>query len=180
MGLEFFGWISDSPGFALQKKLAIMSVHNSILATCIKQTRDANWQWQVAPFTKGKLVYLSSKNISFMKGLIHKLIPKFIGPYQILEDFGNSSFRIELPTHWRDVECTTFSLLWEHMPNDDCLFPGWLDTQLGNTPEAEGEWAINHILSPVPIPSLKYYENLGIQCGYHIIRSPTYKRLLNT
>ena len=32
---------------------------------------------------KGELVYLSSKNISFMKGLTRKLI----GPYWILDDF---------------------------------------------------------------------------------------------
>ena len=38
------------------------------------------------------------------------------------------------------------SLLWEHIPNDNCLFPGRLDTQLGDTPDAEGEWAFDHIL----------------------------------
>ena len=150
MGLEFFGWISDSPGFALQKKLAIMSAHDSILTAHIKQTHDANQQQQVAPFMKGELVYLYSKNISFAKGLTHKLIPKFIGPYQILDDFGNSSFRIELPTHlkgWGVHNVFHVFLLQEHIPNNDCLFPGQLDTRLGNTPEAEGEWAVNHILS---------------------------------
>ena len=135
--------------FALQKKLAIVSAHDSILAARIKQTHDANQQRRVAPFMKGELVYLSSKNISFVKGLARKLIPKFIGPYRILDDFGNSSFRIELPTHLkrRGVhDVFHASLLQEHITNDDCLFPGQLDTRLGNTPEAEGEWAVNHIL----------------------------------
>ena len=39
------------------------------------------------------------------------------------------------------------SLLREHIPNDDRLFPGRMDTQLGITPETEGEWAVDRILS---------------------------------
>ena len=43
--------------FALQKKLAIMSAHDSILSARIKQTRDANRKRRAAPFKKGELVY---------------------------------------------------------------------------------------------------------------------------
>ena len=49
--------------FALQKKLALMAAHDSIIAARVKQTRDANQKWQVAPFEKDDLVYLSTKNI---------------------------------------------------------------------------------------------------------------------
>jgi hypothetical protein len=66
-----------------------MSVHNSILAARIKQTQDANWKRQSIPLLKGDLAYLSTQNISFQKGLAQKLIPKFIGPYKILQVFGN-------------------------------------------------------------------------------------------
>ena len=31
------------------------------------------------------------------------------------------------------------------MPNDDQLLSGWLDTQLGNTNDLEGEWAVDVI-----------------------------------
>jgi hypothetical protein len=75
---------SEYPGvrnFALQRKLALVTAHNSILAAYVKETRSANWKWQVVPFGEGDLVYISSKNISFPKGLARKLIPKFIGPY---------------------------------------------------------------------------------------------------
>ncbi|KAF8808244.1 hypothetical protein BYT27DRAFT_7097399, partial [Phlegmacium glaucopus] len=71
--------------FALQKKLALMSAHDSILAARVKQTRDANRKRQDVPFKERDLVYLSTKNISFPKGLARKLIPKFIGPYKILK-----------------------------------------------------------------------------------------------
>jgi hypothetical protein len=33
------------------------------------------------------------------KGLARKLIPKYIGPYKIVQDFRNQSFKIELPVH---------------------------------------------------------------------------------
>lgn len=113
--------------FAQQKKLAIMSAHDSILAARVKQTRNANQKRQVAPFEKGDLVYLSSKNITFPKGLARKLIPKFIGPYRILKDFGNFSYQLELPSNLKQRgvhDVFHASLLRIHHPNDDRLFPG--------------------------------------------------------
>lgn len=89
------------------------------------------------------------KNIKFPKGLARKLIPKFIGPYKILEDFGNESFKIDLLKHLKQRgvhDSFHASLLRIHVPNDDRLFPGQLDTQLGNADGTEGEWAVDHIM----------------------------------
>ncbi|KJA15262.1 hypothetical protein HYPSUDRAFT_98629, partial [Hypholoma sublateritium FD-334 SS-4] len=71
--------------FALQRKLAIVSAHDSLLTARVKQTQDANKHRRPAPFQEQDLVYISTKNISFPKGLARKLIPKFIGPYRILK-----------------------------------------------------------------------------------------------
>ena len=104
-----------------------ITAHDSILAAQVKQTRDANRQRLQVPFKEDNLVYLSSKNISFPKGLARKLLPKFIGPYKILRDFGNSSFQLELPPHLkrRGVHDIFHSSLQKiHVPNDDWLFPG--------------------------------------------------------
>ena len=136
--------------FAMQKKLAIMAAHDSILSARIKQTRDANRKRRAAPFQKGELVYLSTQNISFPRGLARKLIPKFIGPYKILQDYGNSSFRLDLPPQLKQRgihDVFHASLLREHIPNDDRLFPGRMDTQIGNDPETTGEWAVDRIVS---------------------------------
>ena len=136
--------------FALRKKLAIMAAHDSILSARVKQTRDANRKRRSTPFKAGELVYLSMQHISFAKGLARKLLPKFIGPYKILQDFENSSFQLELPPHLkrRGVhDIFHLSLLREHVPNDDRLFPGRLYTQFGNTPETEGEWTVEQVLS---------------------------------
>ena len=113
--------------FVLQRKLVLMSAHDSILAARVKQTRNANRKRQLAPFKENELVYLSSKNISFPKGLARKLIPKFIGPYRILKDFKNQSFLIDLPSHLKQRGIHNVfhaALLRIHVPNDDRLFPG--------------------------------------------------------
>jgi hypothetical protein len=88
---------SDIHSFALQKKLAIMLAHDSILAARVKQIWDANRKRIVAPFKENDLVYISTKNIRFHEGLAHKLIPKYISPYLIVKDFLNPLFQIKLP-----------------------------------------------------------------------------------
>lgn len=114
-------------------KYAIMSAHNSILATYVKQTHKANRSRWPAPFVKGDLVYVSTKNTSLPRGLARKLISKYIGLYLITEDFKNNSYRIELPADLkrRGVHNVFHSLLLcVHKPNDDCLFPGRLASQV--------------------------------------------------
>jgi hypothetical protein len=136
--------------FALQKKLALMAAHDSILAARVKQTRDANRKRQASPFNENDLVYLSTKNITFPKGLARKLIPKYIGPYKIVKDFKNHSFRLDLPPQMKQRgvhDVFHSSLLRIHHPNDDRLFPGRLDDQISNEVDPEGEWAVESILS---------------------------------
>ena len=136
--------------FAQQRKFAIIAAHDSILAARIKQTRDANKHRRLAPFQEKDLVYISTKNISFPKGLARKLIPKYIGPYTVLQDFGNQSFEIELPPHLKQRGVHNVfhaALLRAYIPNDDRLFPGRLFTQLNAGNENEPEWAVDKILS---------------------------------
>jgi hypothetical protein len=136
--------------FALQRKLALIAAHDSVLAARVKQTRDANRRRRLAPFCEGDLVYLSTKNINFPKGLARKLIPKYIGPYKILQDFKNQSFKIDLPSHLKQRGVHNVfhaSLLRVHVPNDDRLFPGRLDSQINSGESLEPEWAVDKILS---------------------------------
>jgi hypothetical protein len=141
---------SSIRNFALQKKLALMAAHDSILAAHVKQTCDANRKHQAAPFHEQDLVYLSTKNITFPKGLARKLIPKYIGPYKIVKDFKNHSFRLDLPSQMKQRgvhDVFHSSLLRIHHPNDDRLFPGHLDAQISHDVDPEGEWAVESILS---------------------------------
>jgi hypothetical protein len=93
-------------------------------------------------------VMVSTKNIRFEKGLARKLIPKFIGPYTILRDLGNSSFKVELPANMKQRgvhDVFHASLLRIHVPNDDRCFPGRLESQLGIPTDATNEWAVERI-----------------------------------
>ena len=67
-----------------------------------------------------------------------------------MKDFGNSSFRIALPAHLKQRgihDVFHASLLRIHHPNDDRLFPGRLDSQIGLEDISTGEWAVDKILS---------------------------------
>jgi hypothetical protein len=136
--------------FAQRVKLALMSAHDSIIAARVKQTRDANRHRRKVPFVVDDLIYISTKNLSFKKGLARKLSPKYIGPYRILKDFGNSSFLIDLPPSLkqRGVHPVYHAqYLRIHHPNDDRLFPGRLDSQLGIADQLESEWKVDQIVS---------------------------------
>ncbi|EGO04743.1 hypothetical protein SERLA73DRAFT_26917, partial [Serpula lacrymans var. lacrymans S7.3] len=80
----------------------------------------------------------------FPKGLAQKLIPKFIGPYLLEEDFNNNSFRVNLPSNLHPVFHS--SLMRIHIPNDDRLFPGRLESQLSEQDDADKQWAIDKIM----------------------------------
>jgi hypothetical protein len=126
-----------------------MSVHDSIIASRVKQTRDANKKRRLAPFVKGDLVYLSTKNLTFPRGLARKLIPRYIGPMTILEDFGNQSFRLKIPDTLKQRgvhDVFHASLLRVHIPNDDRLFPGRSDEQITAPGDEDSEWAIERII----------------------------------
>jgi hypothetical protein len=144
---------NEYPGvriFAQKMQNAVTAAHDSIIEARAKQTRSANRHRRPAPFVKGDLVYISTKNMSVAKGRARKLVPKYIGPYRILEDFGNSSFRIDLPANLKSRGLHNVfhaSLLRIHAPNDDRLFPGRLDVQLDVLGGTEGEWLVDRIRS---------------------------------
>ena len=103
------------------------------------------------PLKKGDLVYLSTKNLSMPKGRARKLIPKFIGPYKILNgDSSASAYTLDLPEDLRKRGIhPTFhvNLLRRYEPNDVNLFPH-RDTHvlydLGDSDEVE--WYVDELI----------------------------------
>jgi hypothetical protein len=99
-----------------------LNVHDEILEACVKQTQLANCCCKEAPFTKGDLVDLSSKNLSLPKGQAHKLSPKFIGLYKILEGYKNDTFHLDILSElkqWGSHPAFYATLLRIHVPNND-------------------------------------------------------------
>ena len=135
--------------YAQRMELALTVAHDVLLTARVRQTVQAN-KWRcMCPFVVGNLVYISTKNISFPKGTSQKLVPKFVGPYKISQDFGNYLYRIKLPSSLRQRgihDVFHSSLLHIHVPNDDCLFPGCLDEQIPKLGGTTCEWTVNKIL----------------------------------
>jgi hypothetical protein len=133
-------------------KQAVMEAHDAILEAWVKQTRIANRKRQVSPFKVEDLTYVSTKNMFLPKGHARKLIPKYIGPYKIVTDFGNNSYQLDLPARLKQRGIHPVfhsSLLCIHAPNDDRLFPGRLETQVADFGENDTEWQVDRILSHV-------------------------------
>ncbi|KIJ09382.1 hypothetical protein PAXINDRAFT_87505, partial [Paxillus involutus ATCC 200175] len=88
--------------------------------------------------------------MSLPKGSAHKLVPKFIGSCKLIRDIGNNSYHVGLLDWLRQRGIHPVfhaSLLQIHIPNNDQLFPGWLETQVTNFGKAERQWSVDKILS---------------------------------
>ena len=72
--------------FAQQVLWNLMMAHDAIIKHCVMQAHHANQRHKPSEhFSPGDLVYLSTKNLSLLKGQAKKLLPKFIGLYKRVE-----------------------------------------------------------------------------------------------
>ena len=145
----------------------IMVAHDAIIAACMMQTHHANRHRQPGNvFTPGDRVYLSTKHLALPKGRAKKLLPKFIGPYKVVETHtAASTVTLELPPELtaRQVHPTFHaSLLRAHVPNDDARFPrcdtnAYYDFGAANEPE----WFVNKILAH------RWVDTMGLEFQVH-------------
>jgi len=117
------------------------------------QTHHANRKRTAGEhYLPGDLVYLLTKNLALPKGRAKKLLPKFIGPYKVVEvHTPASTVTLELPpelTTWWVHPMFHMSLIRAHVPNDDRRLPR-RDTKLYYDFRAtdEPEWFVNEILA---------------------------------
>ena len=72
--------------FAEQARSNLLAAHNVILENHVLQAFHANKKHQAdSEYKWDDFVYLSTKNLTLPKGRAQKLVPKFIGPYKVLE-----------------------------------------------------------------------------------------------
>ncbi|KAF4332523.1 gag polymerase env poly [Fusarium beomiforme] len=84
------------------------------------QAKHYNSKHQEKTLSRGDLVGLSTKNIKF-KGEKKKLVPRFIGPFCILERVGRQAYRLALPQKYERLHNVFhISLLepWQKRPGD--------------------------------------------------------------
>lgn len=148
-------WKSQDPypgvrTYAEKMKDAILTAHDAIIESRVKQTHQANKHRMPAPFKDGDLVYVSTKNMKIPKLRARKLMPKYIGPVRIEKVVNESStYLVDLPADLKQRGIHPLfhaSLLRPHIPNDDRRFPGRQLTQFVGFEEAPDEWAVDKIV----------------------------------
>ena len=79
----------------------LSDMHDTIIKSRVLQMHNVNHHhWHNNLFTVGNLVYVSSLDLSLSKGQASKLLPKYIGPFRVLNaNLSTSSYKIKLPTH---------------------------------------------------------------------------------
>jgi len=137
--------------FAQQALQNLAAAHKSIIANCVFQQHYANaHRCQEPTIKQGDLVYLLTKNLSLPKGRVSKLVPKYVGPYKVLQAYPETSnYMLELPSELirRQVHPKFHvSLLRLHEPNDDTLFPNRasVDVYDFSAPD-DAEWIVDEL-----------------------------------
>ena len=133
--------------------ISSLAAHDTILENRVLQSFHANKKCQVDPdYKRDDFVYLSTKNLALPKGRAWKTVPKFIGPYKILEAHNRAStVTLKLPPELTSRRITpTFhtSLVRPFVPNDEVQFPkreakSFYD--IGN--DDDQEWFIKEIIA---------------------------------
>jgi hypothetical protein len=152
---------SELPGvqaFAQHARDCLLQAHDSIIESRVYQTHQANTrrrdenrhQGKAQPIEVGDLVYLATDNLNLPKGRAKKLLPKYIGPYKVIESKpSTSNYTLDLPEDLKRRRIhPTFhiSRLRRHERNDDVLFPH-RETQVYydlGTPN-QAEWVVDEI-----------------------------------
>jgi hypothetical protein len=115
--------------FADKARLNLSAAHDTIIAAQVHQTQQANKSRRVdLMYSPGDSVYLPTENLTLLKGRVKKLLPKYIGLYEILRVAPKkSSYEIRLPEELKRRQIHPvfhISRLRPHIRNDNSLFPG--------------------------------------------------------
>ena len=78
----------------------LADAHDAIIESRVRQTHNANRRRREDDhFAAGDLVFVSTADLSLPKGRASKLLPKYVGPFKILEaQSSTSTYKVELPT----------------------------------------------------------------------------------
>jgi hypothetical protein len=131
----------------------LADAHDAIIESRVRQTHHANRRRREDDsFAVGDLVYVSSADLSLPKGRAVKLLPKYVGPFKVLNaQTSTSTYEIELPAQLRARNLHNRfhrSKIRPYHANDDALFPHREAHRYYDfgTPD-EQEWLVDEILA---------------------------------
>jgi hypothetical protein len=131
----------------------LADAHDAIFKSRVRQMHHANChRREDDTFTIGNLIYVSSADLLLPKGRAAKLLPKYIGPFKVLDaQPSTSTYKIELPTQLRARNLHDRfhrNKLRPYHANDDMIFPHQEVHTFYNfgTPDDQ-EWLVEEILA---------------------------------
>jgi len=147
---------SNVPGakhFVTRALQNLADAHDAIIESRVRQTHHANRRRREDDtFAAGDLVYVSTADLSLPRGRAAKLLPKYVGPFKVLDaQSSTSTYKIELPAQLRARNLHDRfhrSKLRPYHANDDALFPhreAHMFYDFG-TPDDQ-EWLVEEILA---------------------------------
>src|SRR5271168_1473794 len=150
IGESEFASVQD---FADNARDLVIRAHDALIESRVMQTHSANARRRPdnPRLEKGQQVYLSMENLNLPKARARKLMPKYIGPYEITSsDRDQSYYTLALPDELlkRRIHPTFHAqLLKPAVSNDDTRFPNREATffyDFGDDPERE--WLVDSIV----------------------------------
>src|SRR6202453_2872514 len=148
--------------FAMQAIWNMEEAHDALITSRVYQMHQANKLRCCGPkIVKGSKVYLSTTNLSLPAGRVRKFLPKYIGPYTVIDTKPDKSvYTLDLPPELvhRHIHPTFHvKLLRPYKPNDDILFPGrealaYYD--FGD--DLDQEWYVDAIIDHQWAPGLEF------------------------
>ena len=129
-----------------------------------RQAQYANTRRRDVRFGVGDWVLLSSKNLRFKAGT-PKLLPRWVGPFQVVKCVGSQAYELELPARWKIHDVFHVSNL-EGYRRDGAIQP----PPPAEVLEGEDEYEVESIRSHRRVGSRKYlkYEYLVQWQGYSV------------
>jgi Chromo (CHRromatin Organisation MOdifier) domain len=125
-----------------------------------RQTRFANAKRRDIRFAVGEWVLLSSKNLRFKTGT-PKLLPRWVGPYQISKLVGEHAYELNLPARWKVHDVFQASRLERYRSDGSVQTPPPAEML-----EGKDEYEVEQILYQRRVKSRGLYEYLVRWKGY--------------
>ena len=151
--------IPGAKAFAERALLNLLTAHDTIIDSRIHQTHHANRRCRdediqgdaIEPLKPGDKVCLSRENFNLPKSRAHKLTPRFIGPYLVIDgDSSISLYTLDLSSDLKNRGIHSkfhVNLLRQHYANDDLSFPHRETRVYYDLGEADDkEWLVDELL----------------------------------
>lgn len=120
----------------------LIKAKNSLVAAQQRYKAYADKRTQPMEFEIEQPVLLSSKNIRLKSPGTGKLLPKYIGPFKVLQKVGRQAYKLDLPEHFRMHDVFHVSLLEPYSDNGKYQPP-----PAAVMIEGEPEFEVDQILS---------------------------------